>query len=134
MALFCLVEVQADMPEALLEKLNVYQQTHQLESVSQAIMTVLAAFFELETIQLKTLSSGTNLLQRVAQIEAVMPRLVAQIAALEGQGSFAPLDAKQESTGAASENKALMLAIGMAAELQLLIVVSTRFPWAYPPG
>ena len=46
-----------------------------------------------------------DLLQRVEQIERVLLRLVAQIAALERQGSSAPLHAKQDHISAGSESK-----------------------------
>ena len=46
-----------------------------------------------------------DLLQRVERIESVLLRLVAQIAALERQGSSAPLHAKQDHISARSGSK-----------------------------
>jgi hypothetical protein len=109
---FCFVTVHADVPPVLLEKLTVYKQTHQLESVSQAVTTILEIFFKLESIQVNTklnaASGKTNLLQRIDRIENVILRLEAQITALEGQGSFTALNIKHGAINAAYESKILM--------------------------
>ena len=60
------------------------------------------AFSKLEAFQLNAVPNGMDLLQRVEQIERVLLRLVAQIAALERQGSSAPLPAKHDHVDAGS--------------------------------
>ena len=60
---------------------------------------------KLEAFQLNAAPNGMDLLQRVEQIERVLLRLVAQIAALERQGSLAPLHARQDNVNAESGSK-----------------------------
>ena len=66
---------------------------------------MLTAFSKLEALQLNAVPNGMDLLQRVEQIERVLLRLAAQIAALERQGSSAPLHAKQDHIGVGSGSK-----------------------------
>lgn len=109
---FCFVTVHANVPPVLLESLTVYKQTHQLGSVSQAVTTILETFFKLESLQLHAQLHAalgkTNLLQRLDRIENIILRLEAQRIALEGQGSFTPLNIKHGVVNAACESKTLV--------------------------
>lgn len=85
-----LAKIQSYVPRAILDQLIWYQQSHNLNSVSQSIATVLAEFFNLDFNQSYSKPAAERLIQRVEQLEATVACLVKRLECIE-QGSTTPV-------------------------------------------
>ncbi|HEY9620677.1 MAG TPA: helix-turn-helix transcriptional regulator [Crinalium sp.] len=79
-----LTKIQSYVPQILLDKLIEYQQTHKLQSTSQAIAAALSEFFGIEFIRSSSISTNNpTIFHRVEQVETSVNCLVQRVSALE---------------------------------------------------
>lgn len=93
------------MPQVIIEKLAEYRQTHQLQSISQAIAAALSEFFGVEGVRLNLISTNNSITyHRIEELETIVDCLVQRLATLEQKHTVVLQLTKRDSAASLIES------------------------------